>query len=180
MKILVIWSSPNHDGLIAAAKNEVLAGIRESGAEAEEVCINDLHLEHCRSCGNSWGWCREKGKCIIDDEFQPLYDKILAADKVAWVTAVYFGDLTEQMKAFTDRLRRCEFAHNHSLTGKRNLLVAVAGGSGNGTLSCLQNFENTIRHMGMTAFDRLPLTRFNREYMLPAIKAAARQLKMEN
>ena len=46
MGILVIWSSPNVDGLTAAAKDRVLAGIRGAGREAEEIHLNRLKMEH--------------------------------------------------------------------------------------------------------------------------------------
>lgn len=40
MSILVVWSSPNTDGLTAAAKNKVIEGILESGKEVEEIHLN--------------------------------------------------------------------------------------------------------------------------------------------
>lgn len=36
MSILVVWSSPNTDGLTAAAKNKVIKGILAAGKEAGE------------------------------------------------------------------------------------------------------------------------------------------------
>ena len=52
------------------------------------------------------------------------------------------------MKAFLDRLRRCETAHNHFLSEKRCFLVACAGGTGLGAIECLHNMEETLKHMG--------------------------------
>ena len=60
-RVIVLWSSPNNDGLTAAAKDRLLAGLRAGGAEAWEVPLNRLKIEHCRACGNGWGTCREKG-----------------------------------------------------------------------------------------------------------------------
>ena len=42
MSVLVIWSSPNQDGLTAAAKEAVLAGLKAAGTEAEAVQLNKL------------------------------------------------------------------------------------------------------------------------------------------
>lgn len=60
MKIAVIWSSPNTDGLTAAAKNKFMAGLQYAGAEIDEIHLNKLQIEHCRACGNGWGSCARK------------------------------------------------------------------------------------------------------------------------
>lgn len=96
----------------------------------------------------------------------------MQADGIVLVSAVYWHDITECMKAFLDRLRRCETAHNHFLSGKRCILIACAGGTGLGTIECLHNMEETLKHMGMRAYDRIPVIRYNKEYMLPALVAA--------
>lgn len=89
-----------------------------------------------------------------------------------FVTAVYWSDLTECMKAFIDRLRRCEATHNHFLADKRCVLVACAGGTGRGTIECLQHMELALTHMGMRAYDRIPVNRYNKDYILPALEQA--------
>jgi len=174
MKIEVIWSSPNTDGLTAAAAEQVCEGIREAGGEAVSVQLNRCEVAHCRACGNGWGRCSSEGCCVIEDDFAALYDALQVADAVVWVTAVYWHEMTEAMKAMMDRLRRCETAHNHALKGKKCLMVACAGGSGRGAISCLYQMEEAMNHMGMVPVDRLPVTRANRAYMLPALKAAGR------
>ena len=173
-KVIVLWSSPNTDGLTAAAKDRLLAGLRAGGAEAEEVHLNRLKLEHCRACGSGWGSCRTEGKCVLQDDFGPLYDRLAEADGIVFLTAVYFHDLTECFKAFLDRLRRCDAFTARRMADKRCLLAACAGGTVQGTSECLSRLEYTMKHMNMRAYDRLPVNRFNREYMLPALEAAGK------
>ena len=173
-KVIVLWSSPNSDWLTAAAKDRLLAGLRAGGAEAKEVQLNKLKLEHCHACSGGWGTCREKGSCILQDDFMPLYEALAEADGIVFVTAVYFHDLTECFKAFLDRLRRCDAFTARRLADKRCLLAACAGGTGQGTSECLSRLEYTMKHMNMRAYDRLPVNRFNREYMLPALEAAGK------
>ena len=163
MAVLLLWSSPNTDGLTAAAKERLAAGLRKGGAEVQEVHLNRQKIEHCRACGNGWGLCRAQVACVFIYYF---------SDHYVWITAVYWHDLTECMKAFVDRLRRCETGHNGYLRGKTCLLAACAGGTGLGAVECLHNLEEAIRQMGMRACDRLPVIRFNRDYMLPALEAA--------
>ena len=172
-KIILLWSSPNEDGLTAAAVKATVQGMQGTDTELECVHVNAQHLMHCKACANGWGLCASEGRCVQEDDFQKLYDLLIGADGVILVTAVYWHDVTECMKAFLDRLRRCETAHNHLLAGKSMLLIACAGGSGRGATQCLYIMEDTLGHMKMTAFDRLPVTRFNRGYMLPALQGAS-------
>lgn len=172
MKVAVVWSSPNVDGLTAAAKNQFIKGLVNAGAEIDEIHMNKCKVEHCRACGNGWGTCNVTGKCVLQDDFQDIYDRINTADGIVFVSAVYWSDLTECMKAFVDRLRRCEATHNHFLAEKRCVLVACAGGTGRGTLECLKNMELALTHMGMRAYDRIPVVRYNKDYMLPALEKA--------
>ena len=174
MAITIVWASPNTDGLTAAAKNRVVEGIESAGGEAELVHLNRLDIKRCLGCGNGWGKCRSQGSCVIPDDFGPLYERLRNADGIVWVTPVYWHDLAESLKTFLDRLRRCESAHNHHLRGKECLLVACAGGTGRGAIQCLDRLEDTLSHMEMVAVDRLPVIRFNKEYMLPALSGAGR------
>ncbi|MCQ2457654.1 MAG: hypothetical protein MJ142_02855 [Clostridia bacterium] len=64
MKTAVLWSSPNRDGLTAAAKDRMIAGLKKAGVEVDEIHLNSMHIEHCRA-----GACRgnlrgETGKRI--------------------------------------------------------------------------------------------------------------------
>jgi multimeric flavodoxin WrbA len=169
MPILVVWASPNEDGLTASAKEQIVKGIKAVDGEAEILNLNKCNLEHCLTCGNGWGKCQSDGQCIISDDFSDIYSKLVAADGIVWITPVYWHDLSECLKYFLDRLRRCETHHNHYLQKKECLLIACAGGTGRGAIQCLHNLEETLNHMGMTAVDRLPIIRFNQSYMLPSL-----------
>ena len=173
-KVVIVWSSPNDDGLTAAAKNRIKDGLAEAGVQAEEVHLNQKKLEHCRACGNGWGTCRIKGSCVIRDDFEDIYHTIAGADGIVWISAVYWSDMTECFKAFFDRLRRCDATHNRLLAEKRCVLIACAGGTGRGTLECLQQLERGLVHMGMRTYDRISVVRYNREYILPALYAAGK------
>ena len=173
-KTVVLWSSPNGDGLTAAAKDRIAGGLREAGAAVQEIHLNRKKLEHCRACGNGWGTCNKTGSCVIKDDFEEIYQTLREADGIVWVSAVYWSDMTECFKAFFDRLRRCDATKNHALAEKRCVLIACAGGTGRGTLECLTQLERGLTHMGMRAYDRIPVVRYNRDYMLPALFEAGK------
>ena len=173
-KVTVIWSSPNADGLTASAKDRFSEGLKDAGAEVIEIHLNRKNLERCRACGNGWGTCNKTGSCVIRDDFAEIYRMLKEADGIAWISAVYWSDMTECFKAFFDRLRRCDATYSHALADKRCVLVACAGGTGRGTLECLTQLERGLTHMGMRAYDRIPVVRYNREYILPALREAGK------
>jgi multimeric flavodoxin WrbA len=94
------------------------------------------------------------------------------------VTPVYWGDLSESMKAFCDRLRRCEATRgtDSPLAGKWFLGVAAAGGSGGGIASCVTQFQRLASHMHLRKFDYLGIMQRSRDYMLQAIEGSAAAL----
>lgn len=175
MKTIVFSSSPNTNGLTAACSAAATGGIRQAGGEAEEIRINDLDIKSCEACDDGWGTCRDDHFCNVLDDFQALHERTLQADAYVFVTPVYWGDLSESMKAFTDRLRRCE-ALKREESGfhqKPIIMVAAAGGSGNGMITCLASLERWIQHVGARKWDFIPVNRWNREYKLETIRAAA-------
>lgn len=175
MRVAIVWSSPNTDGLTASAKNSIIEGLKNQNVEIDEIHINRKKINHCAACGNGWGSCRAEGKCALLDDFAGIYQQLADADGIVFVSAVYYSGMTEQLKAFIDRMRRCDAVHNHYLEGKRCILVACAGGTGRGTLECLHDMELALTHMNMRAYDRIPVVRFNSEYMLTALESAGEQ-----
>ena len=173
-KVAVIWSSPNNDGLTASAKEQFVKGLSAEETDIEEIHLNDRRIEHCRACGNGWGSCSKNGTCVMQDDFADIYKTVADADGIVWISAVYWSDMTECFKSFFDRLRRCDAAKNHFLSEKRCILMACAGGTGRGTLECLQQMERGLTHMGMRAYDRIPVVRYNKDYVLPALVEAGK------
>ncbi len=173
-KIAVLWSSPNTDGLTASAKNEFIKGLKDAGDEVAEIHLNSRKIEHCMACGNGWGSCRKESRCVIKDDFADIYKTLAEADGIVWISAVYWWEMTECFKAFFDRLRRCEGMSRKYLAEKRCVLIACAGGTGRGVTDCLQQLERGLTHMGMRVYDRIPVVRYNKDYMLPALRPAGK------
>ena len=127
-------------------------------------------------CGDGWGTCRDKHTCIYgEDGFNEIQSKIIEADLLILNTPVYWGEMTEIMKAFFDRFRRCEALKGaeSAMADKHVLLIASPGGSGNGLISCLEQMERLCRHLSAKIYDFIGVNRWNREYKLAAIKEAA-------
>jgi len=175
---IIITASPNTDGLTASCGKAALEGIISAGGDAELFDISASKIEPCRVCDNGWGACRNSAKCVIDDVLTELQAKIRDAEGIFLITPVYWWQPSERMKYFLDRFRRCEaFNQNGSAAvGKQIDLIAAAGGSGNGTATCLAEMEQWCRHVGAIPQERIGITRFNSEMMLQVITDAAGRL----
>ncbi len=181
MAITILWASPDTDGLTASAKRSILTGIQSAGGTAIEIHLNRKNIKACLACGKGgYGVCRSEGRCILNDDFSQLYDACCSAEALVFVSPVYWHDMSENFKSFLDRLRRCETSKNGYLKEKRYVAVACAGGYGLGVTTCLDRMETTLGHMGLRALDRIPVTRYNRDYMLPALVEAGRVLATQH
>ena len=176
MKTLVISGSRNPEGRTALLINALCKGVESSGGETEVIYLPKKDIEHCRQCNkDGWGICRDEDKCIIDDDFASILEKIDNADVTVFANPVYFGDLSESMKVFLDRLRRVKSRiprqpvdPNKPMPGPFNndegqiaMGLCYAGGSGNGTTSCCMNLERTLMFSGFDVVDMLPARREN-------------------
>jgi multimeric flavodoxin WrbA len=178
MNVMILTSSPNIDGLTAACGNAARTGAEEAGAQVVMVNLNQQQIGHCQACGNGWGSCRNEYECQVHDDFQDLHAAMAKIDAYIIVTPVYFGDLSESAKNFSDRLRRCEALKKDKtfLEGKLAIAIAAAGGSGNGLTSCLTSLERFLTHVRADKFDLIGVTQKNKGYMLNAIREAAKEM----
>jgi len=100
MKVLGVLQSPRRGGTSAALLEAFLEGAREAGAETELVDFPRLSVSGCRGCLA----CLEAGRCVLQDEMQPVYDKVAEAAVIAQAAPVYFDQVSAQAKKFLDRL----------------------------------------------------------------------------
>jgi multimeric flavodoxin WrbA len=155
--------------------------VRRAEGRAQEVRINDLQVGMCEACNNGWGTCLPDHACQVEDDFQALHEQVCQADALVIVTPVYWGEMSESAKAFTDRLRRCEatLGDDSRLFSKPVIAVAAAGGSGNGMITCLLSMERWIDHVRARKFDLIPVNRWSRSYKFVAIEEAAHAMVQE-
>ena len=181
MKALVIQASPNTDGLTEACAQAAIDGLTEGGVESELVHLNRLNVGMCEACDRGWGTCRTEHRCQVEDDFQALHAKTIKSNALVLVTPVYWWEMSESAKAFTDRIRRCEatLKDESRLHDKPVIMVAAAGGSGNGTITCLASMERWIQHVRARRFDMIPVNRWTKDYKFVTIQAAGKALAVE-
>jgi multimeric flavodoxin WrbA len=190
MKIMIITSSPNKEGLTESCAESAKKGVIDGNSEAIMVRLNDLNILNCEACDHGWGTCLQENKCKLEDDFEVIHKSMGEADGYIVITPVYWGDMSESAKVFFDRLRRCESSfdpnNTNEIQNKPFICIAAAGGSGNGTLSCLTNMErlflhlNKLNYKNVTKFDYIGITQRNKSYMIDAIHESALKMVSED
>ena len=177
MQVVILSGNPKKDGLCQKMIEAVEAGVLEAGAKCREIRLNDLDLVRCQVCDSGWGPCRESRTCRFGaDGFTSLMQDLGQADAIVFATPVYWGEMSETLKCFLDRLRRCQRGSDGSLAGRQALILATPGGSGRGQVSCFMQMDQFCRHTEMAIFDYLCANRWTLDYQLENARAAGKAL----
>ena len=181
MKVVVLSGTPKSEGLSASCVTASAKGAKKAGASVTVIDLCKTTIGRCKVCGDGWGIWRNEHVCAYgEDGFNEVSKAIAEADALVIQTPVYWGETSEALKSFLDRFRRCEaLKENTALTGKEVLLIAAPGGSGNGLLTCLGQMERAVQHLHGHVFDYVGVNRWNQEYKLKAIEAAAEALALQ-
>lgn len=172
MKGIMISGSRNPSGRTAQAAQALLEGLAAKGVECEEVFLPTMKIKRCGQCNdNGWGTCRSEGRCAIDDDLPGIVGKIRESDLVVFANPVYFGDLSESLRAFLDRLRRItrNDAGKERITEKPAVGICVAGGGGGGAPNCCLALEKVLQTCGFNVLDVIPVRRQNLQAKLPVL-----------
>ena len=183
MRILMISGSRNPEGQTARAADAMLEGVEGAGGQTERVFLPTLNIERCRQCEDSgWGLCRKEGHCVIEDDFAAIVKKLKEADAVIVATPVYFSDMSESLRAFTDRLRRtCTHqAGRAGIEGKSAIGLCVAGGGGGGAPACCVSLQRVMPRCGFDVTDMIPARRQNLQAKLPRLCLAGAWLATDS
>jgi len=165
---------PNKQGLTFACVEECEKALSDLNSEVEHICINNKNIKRCLVCGErGWGICLEEHTCIMNDDFNELYNYMSNFDAYVFITPVYFWEMSETAKTFFDRLKRCDaFNENSKIRGKKIVTIACAGGSGNGTEETLKSFDILDHFLKTEVVARIPVTKYNFEEQKKIIKEA--------
>lgn len=125
MKVLGINASPRGSkSQTLRLVKAVLDGTESRGLEVELVDLGLLKIGYCKGCFA----CYRTGQCPQEDDFQVLYEKMLAADGLVMGSPNYVRSVTAQMKTLFDRM--ADTIHCQLFSGKYGGAVATSGGIG--------------------------------------------------
>ena len=130
MKAVAFNGSPRRGGNTEALLLKVLEPLDEAGIETEFVQVGATAIRGCTACGACMK--HQDTRCSIDtDNFNDLFEKMLAADAIILGSPTYFSDVTAEMKALIDRAGFVAVANGGLLRRKVGAaVVAVRRGGG--------------------------------------------------
>jgi multimeric flavodoxin WrbA len=99
IKVLGIYGSPRRGGNTELLLDEALKGAAEKGACVEGMHLCDLRITPCKECLT----CFNDGNCVIADDMQGIYARLLEADVVILASPIFFYGITAWAKALVDR-----------------------------------------------------------------------------
>jgi multimeric flavodoxin WrbA len=97
--IIILKGSPRAQGNSAVLADQVAAGAIDSGAQVDSFYLHGMDIRPCDGCD----FCVETGVCVIKDDMQALYPKLLAADAVVLASPIYWFTYSAQLKTCIDR-----------------------------------------------------------------------------
>jgi multimeric flavodoxin WrbA len=98
-RILAVHGSPRRRGNTSLLLKEAVKGARNAGADVEEIVLRDLKMGPCLEIYA----CKETGRCVIQDDFQRIYDQVLACDGLMLASPIFFYTVSAHTKIFMDR-----------------------------------------------------------------------------
>jgi multimeric flavodoxin WrbA len=132
VKAVAIYGSPRRGGNTDLLLHETVKGMREAGAEVEEIFLREMRFSPCLEI---YG-CEKDGRCVIKDDMETVYPKLRELDCLVLASPIFFYAVSAHTKAFIDRCQ-CFWVGKYLLKkpitqGKmrRGVFIAVGGSKG--------------------------------------------------
>ncbi len=131
MKVLGIMGSPRIKGNTDLLLDQALKGAKSQGAEVEKIIVDKLNIAPCKE---HYG-CLKDGNCVIRDDMDEVYPKLLEADRIIVASPIFFYGLSSQIKALIDRCQAL-WARKYVLkqdlpdSGRKGAFIAVGATKG--------------------------------------------------
>ena len=149
--ILAFSASPRRKGNSERLLEAVNEGIGYAGGTVTVIRTHDLDIAPCTGCGR----CATLGKCVIEDGFQDVFERVIAADGIVFASPLYFMNVPSRGKALIDRTQSF-WAVKHLLgrdlfggrVRRAGLLIACAGANaGPGGSDVFRGIEDTMTYV---------------------------------
>ena len=99
MKVIAINASPRGSkSCTDKILHHLLEGINQTGAETETIYLANKKIHHCIGCFTCW--LKTPGKCVFEDDMNPILEKFVDADLVIYGTPLYCFTMTGLLKNF--------------------------------------------------------------------------------
>ena len=185
-KILAFAASPRRGGNTEILLNKIIEGMRSAGADVEMYRTHDLNIQPCSGCGE----CEKLGRCVINDEFQDIFDRLIACDGIVFASPLYFMNVPARGKALIDRCQAFWSAKKRLkldlFNGRKRfgLLVSCSGArTGPGGSPVFRGIEDTMTYvfdaLGAEMMESLLFPRIDKKGIIADLPGALEQARLK-
>lgn len=103
MRALVLSALAVDEEHGAATLDAVEATLRERGHDVDTVDVAAARVAPCTGCGSCG--LKTPGRCVVKDDMQGIFRKIVASDVLVLATPVRFGSYCAEVKKAIDRFQ---------------------------------------------------------------------------
>ena len=128
MNVIAINGSPKAEGNTYHGLKIVCDSLETEGISTEIIQVGDKNIRGCLACGACAR--NQNEKCIIDDDVNPIIQKLKNADGIIIGSPVYYSSISGTMKCFLDRTFYAASANGGLFRHKVGASVAVSRRSG--------------------------------------------------
>ena len=151
-KILAIYGSPRRKGNTTILLNHAAQGATEAGAQVEKIVLRDLKMSPCLEIYR----CKETGRCVIQDDFQMIYDHLLSCQGLMMASPIFFYTVSAHTKILMDRCQSLwvkkywidKVPYGQWESKRKGLFISVGATKGNrlfdGTLLTIKYFFDVL------------------------------------
>lgn len=83
--VLGIAASPRRGGNSDLLLERALEGVAQASAKVERIIAARLKIGPCIACDGCW----KAGRCVVQDEYQMVYLKLLAVERIILASPIY-------------------------------------------------------------------------------------------
>jgi multimeric flavodoxin WrbA len=148
-RVVVILGSPRKNGNSAILAKNVISGANSLGARVDSYYLHEMDIKPCDACDV----CQkgDSDSCIIPDDMQVIYPKLLKADVIVIASPIYWFSLSAQTKLFMDRCYALGTSDRYNLEGKKIGIVLTYGDSdpfNSGAVNAIRTLQDAYNYVG--------------------------------
>ena len=143
MNIVMLTGSPHKNGTSSLLADRFAEGAREKGHSVARFDTAFMKIGPCLGCNH----CRsQNGVCVQQDDMNTILPALLEAQLVAFVTPLYYWDMTAQLKAAVDRFFAADRALKKETKGA--VLLAVCNSKQPWAMDAVkEHYKAILRHL---------------------------------
>jgi multimeric flavodoxin WrbA len=146
--VLAFMGSPRKNGNSTVLARKIAEGAAAAGCRVESFYLHRMKIKPCSACDK----CKAADDrfCVIKDDMQKLYPKIIAADALILASPIYFFTISAQLKLFMDRCYALGGPGGYPFKGKKIAIALTYGDVDpfcSGAVNALRTFQDAFAYL---------------------------------